>query len=190
MTRVCDRGGRSQRLWELAPTIRGPVGLQLASGLTLDLITPKPTRSVHLLDQPPLEAIDGIDGWDGYLYETARALPDTGHSEHHVRAKVIERALTHLSSEGVVEAITRDATRSDWRGWNRPTNSGSGSNSSVGGRASSTCWGAVATAGISYTAWPTEWTGTPRWAALVMTATNVPLADLAVYSVWPGTLSW
>ena len=37
---------------ELAPTIRGPVGLQLASGLTLDLITPKPTRSVHLLDQP------------------------------------------------------------------------------------------------------------------------------------------
>ena len=38
---------------ELAPTIRGPVGLQLASGLTLDLITPKPTRSVHLLDQPP-----------------------------------------------------------------------------------------------------------------------------------------
>ena len=52
MTQVCDRGGRSQRLWELAPTIRGPVGLQLASGLTLDLITPKPTRSVHLLDQP------------------------------------------------------------------------------------------------------------------------------------------
>ena len=39
---------------ELAPTIRGPVGLQLASGLTLNLITPKPTRSVHLLDQPRL----------------------------------------------------------------------------------------------------------------------------------------
>ncbi len=51
-----------------------------------------------------LEAIDGIGGWDGYLYETARALPDAGHSEHHVRAKVIERALTHLSSEGVVKA--------------------------------------------------------------------------------------
>ncbi|MCQ3805561.1 MAG: DUF3800 domain-containing protein [Acidimicrobiia bacterium] len=51
-----------------------------------------------------LEAIDGIDGWDGYLYETARGLPDAGHSEHHVRAKVIERALTHLSSEGVVKA--------------------------------------------------------------------------------------
>lgn len=51
-----------------------------------------------------LEAIDGIDGWDGYLYETARALPDAGYDEHHVRAKVIERALTHLSSEGVVRA--------------------------------------------------------------------------------------
>ena len=33
-----------------------------------------------------LEAIDEIGGWDGYLYETARALPDAGHSEHHVRA--------------------------------------------------------------------------------------------------------
>lgn len=54
--------------------------------------------------QVALEAIDRIDGWDGYLYETARALPDTGHSEHHVRAKIIERALTHLSSEGVAEA--------------------------------------------------------------------------------------
>ena len=47
---------------ELAPTIRGPVGLQLASGLTLDLITPKPTRSVHLLDQPQAELLkDKVD---------------------------------------------------------------------------------------------------------------------------------
>ena len=52
-----------------------------------------------------LEVIDRIDGWDGYLYETARAIPDAGHSEHHVRAKVIEQAFTHLSSEGVVKAI-------------------------------------------------------------------------------------
>ena len=52
-----------------------------------------------------LGAIDGIDGWDGYLYETARPLPDAGYSEHHVRAKVIEQALTHLSSQGVVEAV-------------------------------------------------------------------------------------
>lgn len=52
-----------------------------------------------------LEAIDRIDGWDGYLYETARPLPDAGYSEHHVRAKVVEDALTHLSSQGVVEAV-------------------------------------------------------------------------------------
>ena len=52
-----------------------------------------------------LGAIDGIDGWDGYLYETARPLPDAGYSEHHVRAKVIGQALTHLSSQGVVEAV-------------------------------------------------------------------------------------
>lgn len=52
-----------------------------------------------------LDAIDGIDGWDGYLYETVRPLPDAGYGEHHVRAKVIERALTHLSSQGVVEAV-------------------------------------------------------------------------------------
>ena len=52
MTRgVTVADGRSDS-GELAPTIRGPVGLQLASGLTLDLITPKPTGSVHLLDQP------------------------------------------------------------------------------------------------------------------------------------------
>lgn len=52
-----------------------------------------------------LEAIDGIDGWDGHLYETARPLPDAGYSEHHVRAKVIEQALTHLSTQGVEEAV-------------------------------------------------------------------------------------
>ena len=52
-----------------------------------------------------LEAIDRIDGWDGYLYETARPLPGAGYSEHHVRAKIIAEAFTHLSSQGVVEAV-------------------------------------------------------------------------------------
>ena len=52
-----------------------------------------------------ITAIDGINGWDGYLYETARPLPDAGYNEHHVRAKVVEEALTHLSSQGVVEAV-------------------------------------------------------------------------------------
>ena len=52
-----------------------------------------------------LEAIDGIDGWDGYLYETARPLPDAGYSEHHVRAKLVAEALTHLSCQGALEAV-------------------------------------------------------------------------------------
>lgn len=45
-----------------------------------------------------LEA-DHIDGWDGYLHETARALPDPSPSEHHVRAKTVTEAFTYLSSE-------------------------------------------------------------------------------------------
>ena len=52
-----------------------------------------------------LEVIAGIDGWDGYLFETARALPDAHYSEHHVRAKLVADALTYLSSQGVVEAV-------------------------------------------------------------------------------------
>lgn len=64
-----------------------------------------------------LDAIDRIGGWDGYLFETARALPDAHYSEHHVRAKVLVGAFTHLSSEGVVEAVleTRAGTRKDFQ---------------------------------------------------------------------------
>ena len=64
-----------------------------------------------------LKAIDRIDGWDGYVFETARALPDAHYNEHHVRAKVIAEALTHLGSEGVVEAVleTRAGTKKDFR---------------------------------------------------------------------------
>ncbi|MCY4369691.1 MAG: hypothetical protein OXF41_09805 [bacterium] len=60
-----------------------------------------------------LEAIDRISGWGGYLFETARPLPDAHYSEHHVRAKVLIEAITHLSSEGVVEAVleTRAGTK-------------------------------------------------------------------------------
>ena len=63
-----------------------------------------------------LEAIDRIDGWDGYMFETARALP-AHYSEHHVRAKVIAEAFTHLGSEGVVEAVleTRAGTNKDFQ---------------------------------------------------------------------------
>ena len=59
---------------ELAPTIRGPVGLQLASGLTLDLITPKPTRSVHLLDQPLVGLV--LLEPDGYSISGIRPIPE------------------------------------------------------------------------------------------------------------------
>ncbi len=53
-----------------------------------------------------LEHIDEIADWDGYLFETDRPLPATNYSEHHVRAKVIERAFTHLDNElGVRHAI-------------------------------------------------------------------------------------
>ena len=63
-----------------------------------------------------LEAIDRIDGWYGYMFETARALP-AHYNEHHVRAKVIAEALTHLSSEGVVEAVleTRAGPKKDFQ---------------------------------------------------------------------------
>ncbi len=44
-------------------------------------------------------------------------LPDARYSEHHVRAKVIAEALTHLGSEGVVEAVleTRAGTNKDFQ---------------------------------------------------------------------------
>ena len=62
-----------------------------------------------------LEAIDGIDGWDGYLFETARPLSDAGHSEHHVRARLVAEALTYLSSQGVVEAVLETRAGTNWR---------------------------------------------------------------------------
>ena len=64
-----------------------------------------------------LEAIDRIDGWDGYMFETARSLPDAHYNEHHVRAKVITEAFAHLGSEGVVEAVleTRAGTNKDFQ---------------------------------------------------------------------------
>ena len=63
-----------------------------------------------------LEAIDRIDGWYGYMFETARALP-AHYSEHHVRAKVIAEAFTHLSCEGVAEAVleTRAGPKKDFQ---------------------------------------------------------------------------
>ncbi len=83
------------------PSIRSQLG-QVEAGLGYPLHYRNLTTARRV---EAVEAIDGIDGWDGYLYETARPLPDAGYSEHHVRAKVITEAFTHLSSEGVVEAV-------------------------------------------------------------------------------------
>ena len=84
-----------------SPDIRNRLGrVEAGLGYPLHYRNLSTTRRIEAI-----AAIDGIDGWDGYLYETARPLPDAGYSEHHVRAKVIEEALTHLSSQGVVEAV-------------------------------------------------------------------------------------
>ena len=58
-----------------------------------------------------LEGIEEINGWDGYIFETARALPDAHFKEHHVRAKIMEAAFVRLCSEGIMRAVleTRSA---------------------------------------------------------------------------------
>lgn len=50
-----------------------------------------------------VEALATVPGWDGYVFETARAL-HTRTSEHHVRAKVLTVAFSHLSNDvGVLQ---------------------------------------------------------------------------------------
>lgn len=96
-----------------APDIRRQLGrVEGGIGYRLHYRNLTPSRRTETL-----EAIDGIDGWDGYLFETARALPDTHYNEHHVRAKVVEEAFTYLSAEGVVEAVleTRAGSKQDFQ---------------------------------------------------------------------------
>lgn len=52
-----------------------------------------------------VEAIEKIEGWDGYIFETARALPEANVTEHHVRAKTVEVAFSRLSSQGIMRAV-------------------------------------------------------------------------------------
>lgn len=52
-----------------------------------------------------VEAIEGIDEWDCYIFETAQALPEANFREHHVRAKTMEAAFTRLSSLGILRAV-------------------------------------------------------------------------------------
>ena len=51
------------------------------------------------------QAVDSIEGWDAYLYETERPLPARHHSEHHVRAKILEAAFAQLANEVGVELV-------------------------------------------------------------------------------------
>ena len=91
------------------PNIRRQLGrVEAGIGHPLHYGDLSPARRVEAL-----EGIGGLDGWDGYLFETARPLPDANYSEHHVRAKVVAEAFTHLCSEGVVEAVleTRAGTK-------------------------------------------------------------------------------
>jgi len=46
-----------------------------------------------------IAALNEIPGWDAYLFETARPLLPQHHSEHHIRAKVLTAAFTHLANE-------------------------------------------------------------------------------------------
>ena len=60
-----------------------------------------PTRQAKAL-----ERVGEITDWDGYLFETDRALPSVSYSEHHVRAKVIERTFGYLDNEVGVRHAT------------------------------------------------------------------------------------
>lgn len=98
-------GGDSSNLRRQLERVESEIGIELHYR---DLSTARRAET--------LEAIDRIDGWYGYMFETARAL--TAHyNEHHVRAKVIAEAFTHLSCEGVVEAVleTRAGPKKDFR---------------------------------------------------------------------------
>lgn len=52
-----------------------------------------------------IEAIEAIDSWDGYLFETGQPLQARHHSEHHIRAKVLAEGFTYLGSDGGVTKV-------------------------------------------------------------------------------------
>ena len=75
--------------------------IQLKVGYPLHYQDLSPSRQARAL-----ELVGEITDWDGYLFETDRALPSANYSEHHVRAKIIERAFGYLDNEvGVSHAI-------------------------------------------------------------------------------------
>lgn len=61
--------------------------------------------------------LDRIRDWDGYLFETARALPRRHHSEHHIRAKALSSAFTVLGAEVGVSRIILETRATPQRGF-------------------------------------------------------------------------
>lgn len=59
-----------------------------------------------------LEHAASLDSWEGALFETSRDIIRQRHSEHHVRAKLLERALRSLSETfGVAEIVMESRSR-------------------------------------------------------------------------------
>lgn len=64
-----------------------------------------------------IEAINEIGGWDGYMFETAQPLQARHHSEHHIRAKTLTEAFTHLGAAGGVTQVTLETRSYPKRGF-------------------------------------------------------------------------
>ncbi len=62
------------------------------------------------------QALASVDGWEGYLFETAQPLPSQHYREHFVRAKVIGAALECLSTDGGVVRATLETRNHPGRG--------------------------------------------------------------------------
>lgn len=59
-----------------------------------------------------LKHVATLDTWDGALFETSQAVLRQRQSEHHVRAKLLERALISLSEKfGVVEIVMESRSK-------------------------------------------------------------------------------
>ena len=59
-----------------------------------------------------LEHAANLDSWEGALFETSRDIVRQHHSEHHVRAKLLERALQSLSEKfGAAEIVMESRSR-------------------------------------------------------------------------------
>lgn len=66
-----------------------------------------------------IEELDRIPGWDGYLFETARPLPASGYSEHHIRAKTLTVAFTVLGVDVGVTRVILETRAAPKRGFTR-----------------------------------------------------------------------